>query len=308
MIGLKLGTGNGASWWPPGASFAADFVGRRYMRLGAPIAETSALSFARASSKLAPDRDGRIRQFAPNVPAFLSDGLLLEAASTNLNPRLAHSNSATWSTVSSSVTPEPGIFLDLFDDAGRVASSGNDSGRRETGVVDFVAGTTYAITFWYAAGTSGRVFLSARASSSFAGLRGPVGAPASAPGSLGTLTPSDVAVYANGVYRVKATFVPALTSPGRLGIGPDSATAGDDVLALACQMETGLYHSSPIVTTGNTASSASDAMSLIIPVGPANISVTYLSGSTLNIATEAGGSVPLPATGALVSRAHATPI
>lgn len=307
MIGLKLGTGNGASWWPPGASFAADFVGRRYMRLGAPIAETSALSFARASTKLAPDRDGRIRQFAPNVPAFLSDGLLLEAASANLNPRLAHSNSATWSTVSSSVTPEPGIFLDLFDDAGRVASSGNDSGRRETGVVDFVAGTTYAITFWYAAGTSGRVFLSARASSSFAGLRGPVGAPASTSGSLGVMTSNDVAAYGDGVFRVKAILVTSLTSAGRLGIGPDSATAGEDIVSLGCQIETGPYHSSPIPTLGSTVSSVADAMSVIVPAGPANIVVTYASGSTVTVPTATGSSVMLPAAGSQIVKAHSIP-
>jgi hypothetical protein len=86
MLGLSVGKmvarGSGA-WWPPQAVYAADFMTGRYMIGGVEVPASAAFTFARASTKLAPDRSGIYHAFAVDELARTDRGAWLEPASTN---------------------------------------------------------------------------------------------------------------------------------------------------------------------------------------------------------------------------------
>jgi hypothetical protein len=67
-----------APWWPESATFAADFIANRYMKNAASVSAGSAFTFTRASTKLAPDSAGQWIEFSPDTPAFTDLGLLVE--------------------------------------------------------------------------------------------------------------------------------------------------------------------------------------------------------------------------------------
>lgn len=140
MLRLALSpvTGNRpAPWWPPDALYAADFPLGRYMRAGMGVSAAQALSFSRASSKLAQDLAGTWQSFAPDMPAITDRGMLLEPARTN-----AIRNSAG----SGAVTGTPGTLptnWTRFVGGGLTAGVGSTGSERGLPYVDLtLAGTS----------------------------------------------------------------------------------------------------------------------------------------------------------------------
>lgn len=85
MMGLTLGINEqnlAAPWWPANASFAVDFINKRYMRYGAATNAAGAFSFSRPSVKNAEDLSDSWANFAADVPACTDRGLSLEPAET----------------------------------------------------------------------------------------------------------------------------------------------------------------------------------------------------------------------------------
>lgn len=85
MLGVTLAAAHTVpSPWPKGSAFGVDFRSGRAMRNGTWLPLTQAMTFSRASSRLAQAQDGAWRSFAPDQPAITALGLSLEPESTNL--------------------------------------------------------------------------------------------------------------------------------------------------------------------------------------------------------------------------------
>jgi hypothetical protein len=254
-IGLALGGSaqTPARWWPDGAVFAADFLARRYMRDGVEIPADQAFSFTRASPRLAEDAQGNYVEFGIDQPALTSAGLSLEPQRVNLNTRLRHSNSSGWVSNSTAIaTPYPGTFANLFDDAALVASGGSLSARRETPTFEVIAGTTYSCTFWYRAGSSGKVRLSCRAGSEMSTWSGALGSLDTKTEQAGALGLPTVHLSSQSTFKASFAWSPSSGSTGaRLGIGPATQTVAEDIIVLGSQIEVGAGPSSPIPTVGS---------------------------------------------------------
>lgn len=84
MVGLALAPNfvPSRAWWPADTVYAADFIGNRYMKNGTHIAQSAAMTFSRASEKLAQTGDGKWMLFAPDVPALTDRGLSCEPEET----------------------------------------------------------------------------------------------------------------------------------------------------------------------------------------------------------------------------------
>lgn len=83
-LGLTANLQGNRAWWPPGASFAIDFTTRQAMRNGVALPLSEAMSFTRASTRLARTSAGRWQSFGVNEPAITDLGLSVEPARTNL--------------------------------------------------------------------------------------------------------------------------------------------------------------------------------------------------------------------------------
>ncbi len=83
-LGLTANLQGNRAWWPPGASFAIDFTTRQAMRNGVALPLWEAMSFTRASMRLARTSAGRWQTFGVNEPAITDLGLSVEPARTNL--------------------------------------------------------------------------------------------------------------------------------------------------------------------------------------------------------------------------------
>lgn len=107
-ISLGLRPPEPGQWWPQGASLAADFVSRRYMRNGVAASAAETFLFARASGRLAPDLAGQYHHFAPHVPAITDAGLSLEPASVELLRNTAFAGAAAGPIGGSGQMPHSG--------------------------------------------------------------------------------------------------------------------------------------------------------------------------------------------------------
>ena len=294
---LKLGLGHMAvgakHWWPANAIYAADFQAQRYMKSGEPVAAGQAFALSRTTPKLLAAPGGVLQLIPPDTPAFTGQGLSLEPARTNLLPAIRHANTSAWANSGAATTPEPGTFLGLFNDAGRVVSTSGDSGRRESSAIVLQAGIPYAVTFWYNAGTSPNVYLAARSGGSYAVLRGSLSNPQAVPGSLGTMSLIDHTSYSGGYYRTRASLTVASEATVRMGSGPFSSE-GLSIVALGIQVETGNLPSSALdhehLPTGRTA----DVLTLKLPSAAQAVLVKLNTGATLEFASS-GSDWGLPA-------------
>lgn len=129
-------------------------------------------------------------------------------------------------------------ILDSFKGV-RVASGGSTWNRIHPQGVSYTAGETYIVQFWYMAGTSGRVrceLYSATPAMS-AQVRGPVGNVATDPPTGASLEVVEQIEVVPGVHKVSLKFVSNYNITASFGVGPDTATVGDDVIVLGMQIE-----------------------------------------------------------------------
>lgn len=306
---LKLGLGPMAHaakrWWPAGAIYAADFQAQRYMKSGQSVTAGQAFALSRSTPKLLTGPNGALQLVPPDTPAFTGLGLSLEPARTNLLPAIRHANTTAWANSGAMTTPEPGTFLGLFNDAGRVVSTSGDSGRRETGAIVLQAGVTYAVTFWYNAGTSPNIYLAARSGGSYAILRGPVSNPQSVPGSLGAFSIVDHTQYEGGFYRTRASLTVSTDSTTRMGMGPFSSE-GHWTVALGAQVEAAPAPSSPIDAELMPTGRAADQLTLLLPNVSQLVTLRYANGSSSTFPA-APGVFTIPAGQSLLARVTSTP-
>lgn len=299
-IGITLrGSASGrARWWPADAIYAADFIARRYMINGVEVPAAQAFSFSRASARLAEDALGDYVEFAVNEPAITSLGLSLEPQRSNLNSRLRHSNSSGWvSNSTATVTPYPGVFANIFNDAGLTASGGSLAARRETPTFEVAAGTTYSCTFWYRAGSSGKVKLSCRAGSDMSGWSGSLTNLDTKAELAGTVETVHVVVSPSLIHRANFNWSPIFSSSGvRLGIGPNSTLSGEDVLVLGCQIEAYASPTSPISNSGTIVPRESDRLVLMLPNSSQTLNLRYASGVTQVAVSSLDMTLPVAAT------------
>lgn len=237
------GIATGPAWARP-FQFAADFR-TGFVRLGGrrvSMETIDSLYHSRASARRAEDSAGASREFGYGVMAITDRGYDSREGwnvlnSDPLDPR-------AWTVSGAAAANQDGSFSGMTS-ARRVISQGA-AFHRAMSVVSggIVAGQTYHVRYRYAAGSSPRVHVGIRSAidnSRAAILNGPVGAVAvtgSAMGTWGAITQTSLP---DGVFDVSAVFTATETTSVLLEIGPDTATAGLDVIAIAAQITPTVY-------------------------------------------------------------------
>ena len=191
-------------------------------------------------------------------------GLLVEEARTNLIPR---SDVDDWTNVSGGTFEEMteaitettlGAFTGLT-----VISQGEAWHRTTSPTFSVTSGTTYTVTAFYKAGTSGQVYIDFRIPTDSSVLKGNVGSLYVSSNAAGTATILSQETLPQGVYKVVFTVVANATASNCIvGIGPNSTTSGETVIALAAQVEQASFGTSYIKTTGSTATRSADVATM----------------------------------------------
>ncbi|WP_224702728.1 phage head spike fiber domain-containing protein [Devosia aquimaris] len=312
MLGLALSPVSGnrpAPWWPNGALYAADFTGWRFMRAGQGVPAAEALSFSRASAKLAPDLAGTWLSFAADVPAVTDRGLLLEPARTN-----AIRNSAG----SGALPGTPGTLptnWTRFVGGGLAASVGTSGMERGLPFVDLaLSGTSNSangtqISFDSPTGiaaASGQtwtqsIFLSLPAGTlaniSFIRINLIEVAPGGS--ALGTLYGSNIRDSLTATPQ-RFSETQTLVQPGTAYVRPVIEIAYGNAANIAMtlrvaggQMELGSAATSPILTNGSALTRAEDIMVLTHPLSSFDATAVLDTGATASLAGH-NQNEPLP--------------
>lgn len=277
-------------WVPEGQTWFADFqteTGRAYINQGTyasllALLSSQYASFTRSSEGLYLDSSGLFETFLPDEPRLGDRGLLVEPEVTNLVP-YSDASPVTWSNVSAtltsaSLTDEMGLFTGLT-----VTSNGATWHRAHGGFVEFSSGTTYTATFYYKEGSSGNcgITLFSSTPSVYVSAVGPAGA-LSLGSDVGTsgATILENESLASGVYRATIVFTltATVTSQG-MGIGPHTATAGEDIIVLGCQIAASDRLTSYIRTNGAPVTRPKDTLILFPEARTYDISVSFSDGT-----------------------------
>ncbi len=223
------------SWVDPNALLAMQFGPDRYWRKrGGLLPSTSVLATTRASGINIPNMAGVYQSLGINTLPRTDRGL---NGNGQIAAMLADGNDlsqATWSDLGA-VASEPltGERLGLFKRV-RVASTGGASTGRRRQILPSLSALSYQVRVYYEAGSSARVRVRIDdASAAGLVLTGNVGdLPATLSGSAGVISEGQNFSIGDGIYLYTCIFTPASAGAGAIGIGPDSSTAGEDVIAL----------------------------------------------------------------------------
>ncbi|WP_208347310.1 phage head spike fiber domain-containing protein [Pseudaestuariivita rosea] len=243
------------------------------------------VQFSRSSDAILYALNGDLTQVGVNVARFTNDpetgqGLLIEPSSVNILPHaIATRNS--WSRSGATVTDVSLNALGLFPGVS-VISEGQNWHR----ILDHATlnmGQAYSVTIYYRAGTSGMAAVTLKdggsgASSSVGGTAGALTLDSNAAGAVTDL--AEVLLPDAQTYRMRFTYVPNFTGAFNIGFGPNSRTAGEDVILLGMQMEPAVSPSSFILSDGGSTVRAADQIGLTGLTGLYDVSVTYGDDST----------------------------
>ncbi len=108
MLGLELGLSQSRrpiSWWPSGATMAADFTRHQAIINGTAIAPKSLLNTVRDSTKYAAHPDGVLQLFQANEPAITGKGLLVWEGVSNLALWSEDFTQSPWAGANITLTP-----------------------------------------------------------------------------------------------------------------------------------------------------------------------------------------------------------
>lgn len=301
MISLGLGLPSRKQlplphWVTSPAEFAIDFVNDRafferqeYLSLSSVLASSSA-SFARASSGTYQATNGDFSEFLSGALRVGDRGALIEPSATNLHDYAA--GSTNWDAQSASLTVAGLVDeLGLFDGV-EIASQGAAFHFSAAGQVALTSGAEYTVTMIYKQGTNTRIRLFI-----FDGTLGMVWRYIGIPGALVQENTDHVSAISlqeeeiePGVFRAVVTFTTSDTVfAGLVSLGPDSSTAGVNVIGLAGQTEAGGTATSLTLSDGTPATRAADALTLSPAPGTYDITVTFDDDSTQLIADEVIG-------------------
>lgn len=264
-LSLKLVRLPGAQAWESFAPKAADLVvpvlaldfeAGVHTLSGVTRSLPSLWTFSRPGAAYQQLQSGKLAQVPANA-ARVADwsaprrGLLTEIVSTNLQPWLACTASGGWSSGGSTAANLALNALGVFQGV-QVASAGSEAHALTSTGFNVTAAAVYQVSVWYRAGTSGRLraVITRATGGAQSVVRGAIGSAAVTISSAGAISGvTDVAV-ADGCRRLTFAYIAAATDTVTLGIGPDSLTSGQNIVALAAQVETGPVATTPILTSG----------------------------------------------------------
>lgn len=207
-----------------------------------------------------------------NVPRVEYDtngdvrGLLIEEARTNLVKvsEVTAEDNIGWSNSSATPTDLNENALGVFKGVS-IASSGQNWHRRSIEITSVTSGSDYTATVFYRAGTSNRLRVTFRDNSGGAvesrvtGEIGSLSVTQELAGPLEILSNEDLP---DNVKKITIKYTPNFTGSLLFGIGPDSNTSGETVIAYAAQVEAGPFATSYIPTTGATATRGNELCSI----------------------------------------------
>lgn len=222
----------------------------------------SAVTFTRASPATVWRSDlGTFQSFSTAAPRRDGDGrLVIEPSATELAEYTT--TPANWDVVNATVTAtgDTGV-LGLFAPA-RVASNGQSWHRaRVLWQGDGAVGDTFVGEIVYAAGTSGRVRISIRNQTTSGESRvvGSIGSITVTQQFAGPLSVDETELVA-GIHRASFTVtLSAAAAAVTFEVGPDTATAGEDVVVYGGSVKQQAHFDSWIETTGAPVTRAADA-------------------------------------------------
>ena len=253
----------------------------------------ASLTLTRATAGTSTTAGGDIISHGPDVPRFDYDpvtgaalGLLVEPERTNLVPDTAIST-GSWGTSGASASNLSLGALGLFD--GCEITSNGATWHRINANIGSVDLATYTISLYYRAGTSNtcRVVLRDGTRGVESKLEGTVGALSISNQNAGTLTNLVERVLSDGVtYLAQVQFTPNATNAYSLGLGPNSATAGQTIIGLGAQVELGQAATSLIETSGGAGARSADVVGIYGISGTHDVHVTYGDGSDVIFAAQ----------------------
>jgi hypothetical protein len=264
------------------ATFSADYAAGVYSRDGAPQSFAGMHSFARAGEGQRLSPAGVYETVAANTPRFdfapggAALGLMAEPAGTNA--LLWSEELVTGWTLTGATRTPAGLSVRGRWGGVTVTSNGSTVHRIHQGVT-VATGVPIGILVFFRYGTSGRLRLMLRnnATNEDSVVRGTpttLTAPATAAGAITGLFQT---LDSDNVAAIGCTITPNFTGDLRIGVGPDSSTAGETIIVLAVQTDIG----SLIPTAGAAATRAADQVSLTgLTPGEADVRVTYDDAST----------------------------
>ena len=255
--------------------FVADFESDKYFTDRAPTTFANAITHTRASTATYVDSTGTLQTAAINVPrvghhvwngsAWVNEGLLHESeARTNLLTYSEVVDGTGWSDSNSTSTNLTDGALGVWDGVS-VATNGELFAFLAALNVAVSAGDVLTFRVWVKAGTSGRVRITLRQTdpSNASRVRGEFGSLSSDLSSAGPITSIREEDWGNGIVAVSGTITINFTGDLQFSIGPDSAVAGETVIAYAAQLEVAPTPSSYIPTnSGSTVTRAADVLTI----------------------------------------------
>ena len=218
-------------------------------------------------------------------------GMIVEPARTN-QVIWSVSSAANWSAVGSTLADLSQNVLGLFQGLS-VASAGAVWHRAAPPAISFDSTKTFCVTLWYSAGSANNIKAILYSTSSTPSTDLEVGG---VPGAVGILKQDNGTVFdlretdlGSGVFRLSFCCTVDATISENWGVGPDSATSGQDVVVYGMQIEEGNAATGYIATNGSVGARVADS------VGLAGAGWLSASAGTLLIQTTAGsnGDVPL---------------
>jgi hypothetical protein len=283
------------------AELVADFKGEYYRKSFEPTNFSGLITHTRASTATYVDATGTLQTAATNEPrlghhvwngtAWVNEGLLHESeARTNLLT-YSEANTTDWVSDGATLTGLTGDYLGIFDGV-QVASNGGTANRIRT-FSSSVTTAQHTVRFLFIAGTSGRYAGVIFGSGVSAVVSGAIGSQPTVSSVSGlTVNSSSVVVVSSEVYALDVTFTLTSAVAVNFGIGPNTATVGETIIALGAQLEVGPTPSSYIPTAGSTVTRAADVLTIPaanLPYNSTALSIqmdgrlTYADTGTLTI-------------------------
>jgi hypothetical protein len=233
---------------------------------------SSVLNFVRISDGWGFDSSGNLLEYAPNTPRFVYDpvtgaprGFLSEVQRAQLLENTEVRSGAGWSSAGTGPPTLTNLDLNVWGAfrGCRVASGGSIADATQSSVYAVTSGTTYCMQALVQVGTSGRIRLvPVLLGSTNIVLTGTPGALTQTGSTGGTAEVLRDADLGGGFRWIAVRFVPNFTDSVRCRIGPDSTTAGEDIIAIAAQVEAGSVPTSLIISEGLATTRTRDELTI----------------------------------------------
>lgn len=279
--------------------FVRDYERQRYLDGASVVSSGSALSVTRASNGTLINSSGILETLGNNAARFdWTTGrraLLNEATATNLATN-STASIANWVNNTASLTARTDNALGVFPGVA-VASTGAIFHRLGVPSIVYATGTTYTATFFYSGGTSGRsktvLFQTGAGDLQVSGV---IGSLAKVVEINGTIISVANVSYPNNIWAVQVTFQVTLATTATHGVGPDTATAGQDVIVYGGQIEVGAAATSYIATSGGSATRAAETVTIpSLALATYDIRIIRTTGTTdLKLVVHPGGAYTVP--------------